>query len=108
MGRGKLPGDQSSGGKRVLLSFVGSRDPFRGGESTTEDGPLLTLLTHEFFSAIYLFYNTDEYLRRASSVHEILQRRAPDTRVTYVEIAVSDPTDYEALYELMQHRCLET
>ena len=36
-----------------------------------------------------------------------MQRRAPDTRVAYVEVAVSDPTDYEALYELMQHHSLE-
>lgn len=93
--------------ERVLLSFVGSRDPYRGGEPTTGDGPLLTLLAHEAFTAVYLFYNSQEYLRRASDVLEVVQRRAPATRVTYTEIPVNDPTDYEALYDLMQHRCLE-
>jgi two-component system NtrC family response regulator len=91
----------------VLLSFVGSHDPYRGGEPATGDGPLLTLLAHESFAVVHLFYNNQEYLRRASGVYEALQRHAPDTRVAYVEIAVSDPTDYEALYELMQHHCLE-
>jgi DNA-binding NtrC family response regulator len=94
-------------GPRVLLSFVGSHDPYGGGEPATGDGPLLTLLAHESFAVVHLFYNNQDYLRRASGVYEALQRRAPDTRVAYVEVTVSDPTDYEALYELMQHHCLE-
>jgi DNA-binding NtrC family response regulator len=93
--------------ERVLLSFVGSHDPYRGGEPTTGDGPLLTLLAHESFTIVYLFYNSSEYLRRASGVYEAVQLRAPETRVAYIEISVDDPTDYEALYDLMQHRCLE-
>jgi len=96
-----------SAGQRVLLSFVGSHDPYRGGDPTTGDGPLLKLLTHESFAVIHLFYNTQEYLRRAGAVYEELHRRAPDTRVAYVEIPVTDPTDHEALYDLMQHHCLE-
>jgi hypothetical protein len=107
MRSGKPQGRRTSGGQRVLLSFVGSHDPFRAGEPTSGDGPLLTLLTHESFAVVHLFYNTQEYLRRASDVYETLQRRSPDTRVAYVEIPVNDPTDYEALYGLMQHRCLE-
>jgi two-component system NtrC family response regulator len=63
-------------------------------------------LAHESFAIVHLFYNTQEYLRRASGIFEALQRRKPDTAVTYVEIPVDDPTDYEALYETMQHRCL--
>jgi DNA-binding NtrC family response regulator len=107
MASGKPHTGRMKNGQRVLLSFVGSHDPYGGGEPTTGYGPLLTLLTHESFAVVHLFYNTQEYLRRASGVYEALQRRAPATRVAYVEIPVSDPTDYEALYGLMQHRCLE-
>jgi hypothetical protein len=62
MRSGKRRACRTSGGQRVLLSFVGSHDPFRGGEPSTGDVPLLTLLTHESFAVVQLFYNTHEYL----------------------------------------------
>jgi hypothetical protein len=53
----QAPGPRPGAGRRVLLSFVGNHGPFRGGEPTTGDGPRLTLLTHEPFVAVHLFYN---------------------------------------------------
>jgi two-component system response regulator HydG len=94
-------------GQRVLLSFVGSHDPYRADEPGSGDGPLLTLLSFEPFSVVYIFYNGLAYHRRASGVLEALRERSSATQVHYVEIPVDDPTDYEALYGLMQHRSLE-
>lgn len=92
--------------QRILVSFVGSHDPFGGDGSQRRDGPLLSLMAVEQFDIAYLLYNNDEYLRRASGVLEELQRRggAPDIR--YVQLPVANPTDYVALYECMEHQCL--
>src|SRR5437867_3168665 len=45
--------------KRVLLTFVGSHDPWRGGASGTGDGPVLSLLHAEKFDSLHLFYNNE-------------------------------------------------
>ena len=97
----------SKGKQRVLLTFVGSRDPFRGGQPNSGDGPLLSLLAVEHFDVVHLFYNNDDYLRRASDLFGALQRRPATPEVSYEEIAVINPTDYELLYECMQHKGLE-
>jgi hypothetical protein len=54
MRTGKPRARGEDAGQRVLLSFVGSHDPYRGEEPTTGDGPLLTLLTHESFAVVHL------------------------------------------------------
>src|SRR5207249_3106421 len=36
-----------------------------------------------------------------------LRSRGDETELTYEPIRAPDPTDYEVLYEQMQHRCLE-
>jgi len=102
--RRSRPANKSS---RVLMSFVGRRDPFRADHAASGDGPLLSLLAVRTFSSVYLFYNNFEYHRRASAVLEELLRRSPEVDVSYVGIPVNDPTDYESLYEEMQHKALE-
>jgi DNA-binding NtrC family response regulator len=92
---------------RVLLSFVGNHDPFRGDGASSGDGPVLSLLKQERFNAVHLLYNNDEFLRRASDLLKALRARGDETTVAYVSIAAPDPTDYETLYDQMQHRCLE-
>lgn len=94
-------------GKRVLFSFVGSHDPFGGEGASSGDGPVLSLLRHEHFAAVHLFYNNDVFLRRASELLKVLRSRHDETEVSYESIKAPDPTDYEILYEEMQHRCLE-
>lgn len=98
---------KSSPSVRVLFSFVGSHDPFRVDGAMSGDGPVLSLLAHERFEAVHLFYNNDEFLRRASAVLKALRERGDETEVIYEGITAPDPTDYEALYEQMQHRVLE-
>ena len=98
---------KSATSARVLFSFVGSHDPFRGDGASSGDGPVLSLLKQERFAAVHLFYNNDEFLRRASGLLKALRACGDETEVAYESIPAPDPTDYETLYEQMQHRCLE-
>ena len=66
---------------RVLFSYVGSHDPFRGDGTSSGDGPVLSLLKEERFSAVHLFYNNDEYLRRASDLLKALRTRGGEAEV---------------------------
>ncbi len=93
--------------KRVLLTFVGSHDPWRGGTPSTGYGPILSLLETETFDALHLFFNNDEYLRRASDLRTEALRRWPAIEVAYEEVPAPDPTNYDLLYELMHNRCVE-
>jgi hypothetical protein len=63
---------------RVLFSFVGSHDPFRVDGTATGDGPVLSLLAQERFAAVHLFYNNDDFLRRASAVLKALRVRGDE------------------------------
>lgn len=92
---------------RVLLTFVGSHDPWRGGDATSGYGPVLSLLEAESFDTVHLFHNNDEYLRRASALLTEAGQRWPDLAVHYENIAALDPTDHDLLYELMHNRCVE-
>jgi hypothetical protein len=49
---------------KILLTFVGCHDPFRGEHRNSGDGPVLTLLGAEKFTEVRLFYNNDEFLGR--------------------------------------------
>ncbi len=93
--------------ERVLLTFVGSHDPWRGGTYSSGDGPILSLLRAEQFDSLHLFYNNDEYLRRASDLRTEALHRRPSTDVAYEEVKAADPTNYDLLYELMHNRCIE-
>lgn len=93
--------------KRVLLTFVGSHDPWRGGDATSGYGPVLSLLEAETFDAVHLFHNNDEYLRRASALLTEAHRRWPNLEVSYEHIPAPDPTDHDLLYELMHNCCVE-
>lgn len=93
--------------KQVLLTFVGSHDPWSGAEPASGDGPVLSLLAAEKFDEVHLFHNGGEFLRRASDTRTTINSRSPETGVHYEEIAAIDPTDYDMLYELMHDRCVE-
>ena len=92
---------------RILLTFVGSHDPFRGEGRVSGDGPVLSLLAAEKFSEVRLFYNSVEFLKRASDVLRALRDRGDETPVRYEEIPVVDPTDHAALYQHIEDRALK-
>lgn len=89
--------------KSILLTFVGNHDPFDPADGS--DGPILNLISAKSFDSIYLFYNNDHYLKRASDLYQEIQRRKINSRVTYVAIETPDPTDYTMLYPLMNNAC---
>jgi transcriptional regulator with GAF, ATPase, and Fis domain len=59
----------------------------------------------ESFDSINLFFNSQEYLRRASGVLSEALRRGIESEITYQEIHAPDPTDYDVLYGQMLLRC---
>ncbi|MBN1351934.1 sigma 54-interacting transcriptional regulator [candidate division KSB1 bacterium] len=89
--------------KNILLSFVGNHDPFDPVDNS--DGPILNLLSHKSFEKIYLFYNSDIYLRQASELNVELKKRDVDTYLSYVPIEITDPTDYSLLFPLINDAC---
>lgn len=93
--------------QQVLLTFVGTHDPYRGESAGSGDGPVLSLLQLQKFDAVHILYNNDDYLRRASGVLKEINARWPQTQVTYEEIRVADPTNHDLLYELMHNKCCD-
>jgi DNA-binding NtrC family response regulator len=106
MRRGKLRSSETVEKPKILLTFVGSHDPFRGDNPNSGDGPIMSLLAAEKFSEIRLFYNNDEFLKRASGVLRALMDRRNETPVKYERVPVVDPTDHAALYEQLEDRVL--
>jgi DNA-binding NtrC family response regulator len=93
--------------QKILLTFVGTHDPYRGEVAESGDGPILTLLQFQRFNAVHIFYNNQSYLRRASGILKEVQARWQNVVVNYEEILAADPTDYDLLYELMHNRCCD-
>jgi transcriptional regulator with PAS, ATPase and Fis domain len=83
---------------KILISFVGSHDPFNEDGS---DGPLLSLLKIQSFDKIYLFYNNDKFLKRASEVKKKYDKLSLGGAIEYIAVAAPDPTDYKLLYQVM-------
>jgi len=87
---------------QILLSFVGSRDPFNPDNS---DGPLLSLLGKRKFEALYIFYTNQEFWEKAQKVQEVCTERQPGIEIKLREISVYPPTDYELLFKVMNDEC---
>jgi hypothetical protein len=88
MSRAQAHSSRDSERPRILLTFVGSHDPFRGESRVSGEGPVLSLLAAEKFSEVRLFYNSVEFLKRASDVLRALKDRGDETPVRYEEIPV--------------------
>jgi len=87
---------------KILLSFVGSHDPFNPDNS---DGPLLSLLDSRKFEKFYLFYTNQEYWERARKVQKVCQKRQLEIEIELREISVYPPTNYEQLFKVMNDEC---
>ncbi|TVR94630.1 MAG: hypothetical protein EA428_00215 [Spirochaetaceae bacterium] len=101
-----------SEGPRILLSFVGNRDPyvtdgFAGALSAPETrsevpGPVLSLLETRDFDRVVLFCTGSEYLERARSVATIVENSGGGPRFQYVSLELESPIDYEEIYLSLQ------
>ncbi|TVR34683.1 MAG: AAA family ATPase [Spirochaetaceae bacterium] len=81
---------------RVLLSFVGYRDPYPRG--TEENGPLLSLLEAMQFDRVVLFCTGSDYLERARSVQEITAVHSAGVGFSFVNLELQSVIDYEEIY----------
>lgn len=90
---------------RILLTFAGARDPFSPDaliEGHMRDGPVLALLKEESFDRIYLF--TDgRLLGHALELEHEIKRRYRLTKISIIELDLTDPTDYEAIFYHLNH-----
>ena len=94
--------------KNILLSCIGSNDPFSVDNDGKEiPGPLLTLLEEQQFDKIYLFVDTNpRFNRRAGEFKKTVDAKYPKTKITFINYDIMDPTDYEFLYEIFSEAVL--
>lgn len=83
---------------RVLLAFVGPKDPFTPAELSGEDrtGPVLSLAAARRFDGAFLFH-TPQTAENAAATRRELAARHPRCRVSVRPLAVADPKDYSGL-----------
>lgn len=99
MGRGRI--------LNILLSFVGSRDPFWRDEAKNQHpGPVLSLLRERAFDCLHLFFNLGAgWNQRASQVLMSCHQSHPHLRVKHQPVEIIDVTDHAELYQVMNHEC---
>lgn len=93
--------------KKVLLTFIGNRDPFNMMGDRKSDGPILSLLNQweevRELTGIGLFYTLKMDVK-AKQTQENICARFTDIEVSLHPIATKDPTNYQALLSgLRQH-----
>jgi len=86
--------------QKILLSFVGNRDPYV--ENDDDYGPVLSLLQAKQFSRIYLFCTGPDYLERARMVEEIAGSFWTASRFYFVNIDLDSPIDYEEIFSKLK------
>ncbi len=108
-----------SDGPRILLSFVGNRDPYatdtrtqpgvldsgdsrprttQAAASDEQPGPVLSLLQARDFDRVVLFCTGSEYLERARMVAGLVGADRSGPRFQYVSLELESPIDYEEIY----------
>lgn len=104
--------------KKVLLSFVGMRDPYpddkSGAPDTSSSGSILTLCKELKLDSVYLFPSSKKKAKdpknqtedRAYEVKHILkeQRKSPECHILPLE--VKDVTDIQELYKHFKNNLL--
>jgi len=100
---------------RVLLSFVGNRDPYP--ETGEEYGPVLSLLQVRQYDRAYLFCTGSQYLERARMVQEAAAGLQEGCGFHFITLELESPIDYveilsklkarldQVLGELSRRRC---
>ncbi len=88
--------------KKVLLSFVGNRDPYNDPESE-EFGPVLSLLLERSFDEVILFCTGANYLERAKEVEALYKEQRQDVEFVILLLELQLVVDYEEIY----HKLME-
>ncbi len=83
----------------VLFAVIGNRDPYRN--DSQEFGPILSLLEHEQFNRVYLFYTGTDYLERGRLIEEKAADFGEGTQFKFIEFFLSSVIDYEEIYGKM-------
>ncbi len=96
--------------EKVLLSFVGERDPFaavRGQETAQRPGPILTLLgeRRDFGRMLLFFTDTPAMNDRAAATRDAVGERYPGVRVQLRPLSIPDPTSYEEILAGLRGDC---
>ena len=96
----------------VLLTWVGSRDPYWTNRRTgkaNDPGPILSLLKHRKFDVVYLLFNLysahDDYRQRATQVQRYCQRYFPRVVVKQRPIDLVSVIDYQEIFRVANHEC---
>jgi hypothetical protein len=94
----------------VLLTWVGSRDPYWTNRRTgkaNDPGPILSLLKRRRFGAVYLLFNLessqDDFRRRASQVLRYCQRYFPAVAVKQRPVELVSVVDYQEIFRVVNH-----
>ena len=88
----------------ILLSFVGSRDPFN--QQTKKLGPILTLLNERSFDVLHLFFNLGaDWNARASQTLSVCRKSGRVGEVGYQPLDIMNVTDHAELFRVINHAC---
>lgn len=80
-----------NGEQKVLVSFVGTRDPYWD----SREGPILTLLKErkDYFNKLILLY-TRKLEEKAEQIRKIITERYPEMALECYKLNIPDPTSY--------------
>jgi DNA-binding NtrC family response regulator len=94
MGEGKQTGEIfiMNTPEKILLSFVGNRDPYYG----EEPGPVLSLLSERSYNRVFLFCTGPEYYERAKTLEEIM--KGEGVSFNFARLDLDSVIDYEEIY----------
>jgi hypothetical protein len=96
----------------VLLTWVGSKDPFWTNSRTgkaQDPGPILSLLRRRRFEVVYLLFNLvsshDDYRARATVVQRYCQKYFPKLVVRQRPVDLISVIDYAEIYRYTNDEC---
>jgi transcriptional regulator with PAS, ATPase and Fis domain len=89
--------------ERILLSFIGSQDPF---SRDNDDGPILTMAANWSVNHFFLLHTNDQKTcDNAKTTASVLQERHPEALVELYPVSIDDPTNYPQLLSAMREAC---
>jgi hypothetical protein len=106
-----LPQPALGAKQRILLTWVGSRDPWWVNPRTKrqEPGPILSLLRDRSFDTVYLLFNldsrTEDFRERATDVLRACQKHFPKVRVLQKPLDVYSVVDHAELFRVTNDLC---